>query len=297
MSECKRTPQQVGLMWKCTRQRYASFTGGIGTDISHFVNWVSGCPCRYQYFSHGYFPVNDLKCLTYSEPIDSTKPNLLLLPPVQGSQTFFVKQLDLSTSFNLFFGSYQHSSIRQNAKALVNAMPVERFLILGISFGGLVGWTAANLHPHKVSGLITLGTLPAKSFLRRRILLGGLLFRYLPSSLFTLWYHRKMEIILSREMFISQHVFQILSELPSKSVWYQRILAIAKEFPMDSPVVKTLWMWGENDPYVHWKAKDIALLQPNSKPVSLSGGHFANYSNPQIFKQELERFISNLTLF
>ena len=239
-------------------------------------------------------PVNDWSCLTYSKPVDPMKLNLLLLPPIQGSLAFFNMQLRLSKNFNLFFWTYRQASIKENAQLIAQAMPVEKFLVVGLSIGGLIGWQTANLIPHRVLGLVTVGSLPHKNFLRRRIKYAQNVLRYSPTWVFDRWYKRKIKLHLTKEGITSQDISTVLHDLPSKWVWCQRIGAIFNEFPMQPPLTPNIWIWGNEDPFVSWSADQVTVLYPNAQVVCLPGRHFPNYSSSECFARTLVEFTDNL---
>ena len=189
--------------------------------------------------------------------------------------------------------------------AVADSLGLERFIVAGCSFGGLVAWKYAQAHPERTNGLVlvnTVGYLPEEKppvykliripllgrlpriisprYLLARILRGA----YVDDSLVTperidLYYH-----MILRKGNRQAILDRIHAPLP------------VGNDPITGVVAPTLILWGEED---HWlsveHARRIAGDLPKSRLIIYPGiGHVPCEEKPEITAREVRDFFSGM---
>ena len=117
-------------------------------------------------------------------------------------------------------------SIFEDGISVLHRLPTEPVVLIGFRYGGLVAWWVSLIAPHRIKKLIVVGSIPSLAFfpLSFRIAL------QLPLSLLQYW--RSPQAI-------------------------ERLRSVLRDFPLQNPVVPTVWTWNREDPYHRWTSEDM----------------------------------------
>lgn len=117
----------------------------------------------------------------------------------------------------------KEGSITDDTQTLLGVLPQESIGLIGFGYGGLVAWNVALQAPHRVSRLILMGTIPEKKYIPKRLLF---LLTYMPMPILLRW----------------------------RGAWtLSRLQSILREFPQEEPMLPTLWLLAQDDPFHDWK--------------------------------------------
>ena len=224
----------------------------------------------------------------YQAAVPFMKNNILFLPPLQGSPTFFVNQKILGGQHIML----PNEGLKQGAKQLLRDISAERFAIVGLSYGGLLGWHMALQDPSRVSCLITLGVCPSLDLLSKLFLLRLGFAKRLPNPIFSIFYAKKVQALLEGEGIKEDHIRPIVNSLPSRRIWSQRISSIFEEFPLAPSPVPHLFLQGNSDVFATWTLSEVSMILPTAKVETIPGGHYANYTHPDKFNLAVVDFLS-----
>ena len=215
---------------------------------------------------------------------------LLLLPGIAGDGRTFLMQRALARqlpalALDLPTG---HRTVAGMAAALLAAAPAGPLLIFGLSLGGLVGWAMARQAPDRITGLITLGTLPSPACCPPGLARGQAWLQRLPEPLFARLYRRRIAARLRAEGVAVALRGPLLTCLPRRDVLAERLGAV-RAFSAPPPPVPTLWLRGQADTEAPWGSAEVAAHLGVDFAV-VPGGHRAHITHPQALHAVVHRF-------
>jgi pimeloyl-ACP methyl ester carboxylesterase len=219
-------------------------------------------------------------------------PALILLPGIACDSRVFARQVPLSrrrSTLALDLPS-PHGTLQSAAAALLSQIPSPRFAIFGASLGGLVGWAMSLLAPERVTGLITLGTLPSPAWIPRTLSANRRLVAATPPALFSALYRRRIAARLVEEGVSAELRGVLLSSLPSSAEVSSRLGMILR-WGLTEPVVPSMWLLGQHDVESRWSAGDVSEVLPGVMVQSVAGGHRAQVTHPVMLHGFIEHFL------
>ena len=228
-------------------------------------------------------------------PVRPGPPEVLLLPGVEGDSRVFCHLDPLARrrsvlAMDLLTG---HRTLQEQAAALLAAVPSERFTVLGVSLGGLIGWAMSLLEPARIRGIVTLGTLPHASCIPPRLSSWAALLRRLPQQLVRPLYRRRINARMREEGVGRLERDMLLSRLPSGSVLAER-LSMVDAWGLQPPPVASLWLSGQHDTEVRWSLQDAQRFLPDTLAQVVPGGHRAHLTHPVPLCGFVEHFLRGI---
>jgi non-heme chloroperoxidase len=194
---------------------------------------------------------------------------------------------------------YALRDLATDVLALMDALGIERAVVVGHSMGGLVAQQVALLAPKRVSGIMLVATATEVSRFNKisdlEQAVGGLV-DPIPEAFVREFQGSMMKQPLPQEFFerviaeshrLSAHVW--------KAVMYG-MLATGAPAGLAGSGIPALIVWGAHDPWVPRKSQDDLLAQfPGSKlNVYDDVAHTPNWERPERFAQDLERFVRSV---
>lgn len=204
---------------------------------------------------------------------------------------------------------YSAALFAADLAALLDALDLERPVIVGHSLGGLVAQTFAATHPDRVRGLVLADTYSPRILSRtewflRRVALPGIV---LPVRLVGIERIERLNVRVAERV------------APGSGGDYDRIAALRDRGPTMSTAefgkvmtaygrfhesdidlrdvaAPTLVLYGERDlPFVVRQAAELAARIPDATvEVVPDAGHAANLDNPTAYTDALRRFLEGL---
>lgn len=115
-------------------------------------------------------------------------------------------------------GSYRTSDLARDVVAMLDALGVERAVIVGHDWGGGVAWTVAHQHPERVSALVVMNCPPPRVLARA-------LTRN-PGQLRKSWYMLFFQLPVLPERFVAEHMpGTLVAGSFNRSAWSRESLA------------------------------------------------------------------------
>lgn len=215
-------------------------------------------------------------------------------------------------------GSYATEDLAADVVAMLNALDVQRAVIVGHDWGGAVAWTVAQLYPGRVNALVAMNCPPP------RVLASSLVRS--PRQLRKSWYMLFFQLPWLPERFVAKsmpgvlrggsHVreawnrdnlapyadaFATPADVHGPINWYRGALrsgfrrTTRHRSPIWAPV---LVVWGVHDPFLGQElvsppALRSTLAYPNAAEVAWieSAGHFVQNEDPEAVNRELIRWL------
>ena len=119
-------------------------------------------------------------------------------------------------------------SIFEDGISILNHLPAEPVVLIGFRYGGLVAWWVSLVAPHRIQRLIIVGSIPSLVYF-------PLFFRIalqLPIPILRYW--RNPQAI-------------------------ERLRSVLRDFPIQNPMVSTVWIWNKEDPHHEWTEEDMLV--------------------------------------
>lgn len=214
-------------------------------------------------------------------------PSLVLLPGIEGDSRVFYRLGPLARRASVLALDLPPGaeSLHDAAAALLPAIPSERFVVFGASLGGLVGWAMSLAAPARVSGLITLGTLPGRGWVPPGLRVQRSVVRRLPRPLFRALYRRRIAARLEEEGVAAETAAWLLAGLPGRDVLSRRLEMILRWGLAGPPPVPHLWLKGQVDQEARWPLAAVRGAQV------VPGGHRAHLTHPAALCEVVEDFV------
>lgn len=202
--------------------------------------------------------------------------------------------------------NYSRNSQASRVLAFMNALNINRAVLIGHSMGGGVAGAVALSHPERVSKLVLVGAPLVDEFSFA-----------VPSVLLDLPFTRRWAQFAIRRTVTPDFIADLLADAASNDaaitpqivVSYQRILAtpgwdlallgMFRDMQRDRPLpaadlrVPTLIIWGEHDTWISpAEGAELERLIPDSQRVVLPNvGHLPMHESPADFQAVLLRFL------
>lgn len=198
------------------------------------------------------------------------------------------------------------SAIRyeQLLASLVDALKLERFVVLGNSIGGATAIRYAASHPERVLALVLAnpgGLDPGGSGFIGRFFIGGLVDHFEQGVRnevrFEQWFREYYAKILITPAAREQLERILSAGYESAPVlaqaWTSFMQPEASLAPLISKVtMPTLFTWADQDQLVSWSRNEEAVKRfPNAKVVHFEAGHAAFLEQPDAFLSALDAFL------
>lgn len=196
---------------------------------------------------------------------------------------------------------YLLSDLSADLKAFMDAMGLERAVIVGHSMGAMVAQRFAVDHPERVSGLVLMGAFATlfqnpmlTDFYRSAI---APLVDPIDAGFAREW----QQSTLARSM-AADHLDTVVGEtlkVPAR-VWHAAFegFLYTPDFSgaLSRLSVPTLIAWGDQDSYASREHQDrLQSLIPNARLVVYQGaGHAFHWEEPTVFTRDLQAFVTAL---
>lgn len=231
---------------------------------------------------------------------------IVLLPGIEGDARIFANQVALAQDRTVIALDLPRgcdslkeagtSVLRRIQSQWGRALPYPstgaRVAVVGLSLGGLVGWSMADLAPDRIGALITLGTLPSPTLIPPHIRRGRLGASALPAPIFDLIYGAQLRSKLHGEGADPMLTTQVVAELPEKSEIIRRLDCVFRWGLPESPAVPALWLLGQVDAESAWTPADVIRAMPGVGVEIVPGGHRAPLTHAGAFHDAVSRFLA-----
>ena len=167
----------------------------------------------------------------------------------------------------------------------------QRFAVVGLSLGGLVGWAMAAAAPARVAALVTLGTLPGRALCPPAIARGRALSRALPGPLFSALYRARIGRRMAEEGVEPWLTSVLVGDLPGRDLVLRRLDAVLAWGLPGAVGVPALWLAGQDDREAPWGAADVARVLPDAAFATVPGGHRAPATHADSFRAAVSGFL------
>lgn len=217
---------------------------------------------------------------------------MVLLPGIAGDARVFACQGRLADHFDVLAADLPRDAgtITEAAEAVADLIVDQASVVVGLSFGGLVGWALASARPDRVVGLVTLGSLPHPRFLPGAVKRAAMVVGGVPEPVFRCLYRRRLGGRWLEEGVPGEHQWLATATVPRKEEYRRRLQAlVAWRAPGPLPR-RTLWVRGQIDAEAPWSTGDVAAIHPTAEIVTTPGGHRAHVTHAGAFNDLVARF-------
>ncbi len=200
-------------------------------------------------------------------------------------------------------GSYTMDTLAEEVLAFADALGLDRFVLVGHSMGGYIGFRVAARSPHRLAGLVLVCTRAEpdteEARTRRRHGIETIRTQGPEAFLATFLPNLVGETTRSRRPEVLDRMRAIASQVP------EYVLVGCLEGMMERPdsrsvlsglAVPVLVVAGEEDPLIRpQEARSMAELNPRARLVTIPQcGHTPSLEAPEILAQEVGRFLEGI---
>ena len=218
---------------------------------------------------------------------------MLLLPGIEGDARACARLEPLSRYRPVFAFDHPQTAgtLHELARAVLVEFPVERMVVFGSSFGGVLGRAMAEIAPERVVGLVALGSLPSPAFIPSALARTRRWSGRLPSALYEALYRRRIEQRLREEGVASGLTSMLLDGLPTQREHLARLDAVLAWGLQPTIDVPAMWLRGQLDTETLWQAGEVSGVLPRVAAETVPGGHRAPLTHPEHLMGLIQSFI------
>lgn len=203
-------------------------------------------------------------------------------------------------------GHYTVDTYVDDLVAFIEALNLDQPVVLGHSWGGMIGYRFAATHPEQLSALISVGSMTPNTFSTKERLFRLVYSRVLTPAMTNERLMNTLEWILTKvfgdDAVVDQDELQQLRDahdcdVPSVEVSERRkILRAVHEYwrttSWQLPATPVLMLYGEHEPYVaaHGEYLETELDDCHSTEIP-DASHNSQVENPEFIRQQIRDFL------
>jgi 3-oxoadipate enol-lactonase len=191
--------------------------------------------------------------------------------------------------------------------AFINALALDRAVVLGHSWGGMVGYAFADAYPEKLSSLVTVGARTSETFSTRERAFMAAHNRVVMPLMgndrvvkAAMWAQQKFA---GDDSTVDMDELQQLREAHEcdtpelSAVERSKISDSVREYFESSwswelPETSVLMLYGENEPFIEAHADYLETRLENCRTAEIPGaGHNAQVDNPEFVRNQTREFL------
>ena len=201
---------------------------------------------------------------------------------------------------------YTAETYADDLAAFIDALDLDQPVVLGHSWGGMVGYTFAAEYPDQLSALITVGSSTPYAFSKKEWLFKSVIFRVL----FPVMTNERLSNIIERvmikiwgedatvdldewEQLRKAHDCDVQEMQPTERRKVMRaILEYRSTESWELPKTPLLMLYGENEPMIDAHAEYLETELSDCQSVEIPGsGHNAQVDNPSFIRTQIREFL------
>lgn len=204
---------------------------------------------------------------------------------------------------------YTVDTYADDLAVFVDALDLDRPVVLGHSLGGMIGYRFADEHPEKLSALITVGAMTPESFST-----GERAFKFAHSRVITplmeservrdgaLWVQQKLFGDNSTpdmdrlEELREAHACETSEPPTDERTKITRGLReyLTSSWSWQSSEVPVLMLYGENEPFIESHASYLKAQLDNCRTAEIpEASHNSQLDNPEFIRTQIHQYLAN----